>query len=156
MNVIAAMTRDRVIGRDGALPWDIPEVHQQFLNLVAGKTVILGRHAFELFGADLTRSTNLVVSGSLGSVEGAEVFPTLEQALARGFSLGQPMFGAGGGSIFEQTLPLADKLYISYIEDDSGPQPGDIHFPDFDENTWAVERRRQHQRFEFVVYKSQG
>ena len=63
------------------------------------------------------------------------------------------MFSAGGASIYAQTIPLADTMYLSYIK---GQYSGDAYFPEFSEQEWAVEKREDHPRFEFVVYRRKG
>ena len=68
-------------------------------------------------------------------------------------SFGTTVFSAGGASIYAQTIPLADTMYLSYIK---GRFTGDAYFPEFSEEEWAVERREDHPRFEFVVYRRTG
>ena len=152
MIVLAALSRDGVVGRDGGLPWEIPEERQQSLAFLEGKTVLLGRRGFELFGSQL-RNTHTLVLSTTGLKDGAlpantEVFADLDDALVRGIQLGKPLVCAGGASLFEQTVPLADKLYLSYV---GGEFEGDAHFPTLEPGDWHEERRRNHQRFEFVV-----
>ena len=65
-------------------------------------------------------------------------------------SFGSTVFSAGGASIYAQTIPLADTMYLSYIK---GRYTGDAYFPEFSDEEWAVERREDHPRFEFVVYQ---
>ena len=152
MIVLAALSRDGVVGRDGALPWEVPEERQQSLAFLEGKTVLLGRRGFELLGSQLRNAHTLVLSSTgLAGVEpppNTEVFADFDSALVRGIQLGKPMVCAGGASLFDQAVPLADKLYLSYVE---GDFEGDAHFPTFDPADWREERRRSHQRFEFVV-----
>ena len=63
--LISAMTRDRVIGRDRALPWSIPEEYEHFLSHVRGNTVLMGRTSYEIFGPDLQDTRMIVVSRAL-------------------------------------------------------------------------------------------
>jgi dihydrofolate reductase len=65
-------------------------------------------------------------------------------------TFGPTYFSAGGATIYAQTIPLADTMYLSYIK---GTFAGDTYFPPFDMNEWKVERREDHARFEFVVYR---
>ncbi len=71
--LISAMTRSRVIGKDRALPWNIPEEYEHFLGQVRGNTVIMGRTSYEIFGPDLPDSRLVVVSSSVKSLADAEV-----------------------------------------------------------------------------------
>ena len=150
MFLIAAMSTDRIIGRGGTRPWDVPEEFRQFLSFVEGQTVLLGRGGWELLGNDLNHSQNIVVSQTLSNVPGAEVVPSLEEGLALAWNRDTKIFCAGGARLFEQTLPLASKLYLSTIE---GHFEGDAVFPALEEGEWEVERERQHDRFRFQLMK---
>jgi len=148
--VIGAMSRDRVIGSGKGMPWDVPEEYAHFQRLVRGQTVVIGRRSYEIFGDSLTSAHTVVVSRSATRLEGAVVAPTVEDALREAAALGGTVFSAGGASVYAQTVPLADAMYLSYIE---GDYAGDAYFPEFDEREWAVERREAHPRWEFVVYR---
>lgn len=150
MIIISAMGRDRVIGSGAGMPWDVPEEYRQFLGFVDGQTVIMGRRSWEIFGADLTSAHNVVVSRSAKEVEGATVVDSIAVALetARGF--GKQVYSAGGASIYRQTVPLAERMYLSLIKGDFA---GDAYFPEFDETEWEVAERTDHPAFEFVIYE---
>jgi dihydrofolate reductase len=150
MIIIGAMTRDHVIGSGDGMPWDVPEEYAHFLRLVAGQTIVIGRRSYEIFGDGLTSEHNVVVSRSTGDVAGAVVVPSIDEALRVAEGFGRTVFSAGGASIYSQTVPLAEAMYLSYIE---GSYEGDAHFPDFDEHDWTVERREGHEGWEFVVYR---
>ena len=150
MIIVGAMTRNRVIGRGDGMPWDVPEEYEHFLRLVAGETIVIGRRSYEIFGASLTSAHTVVVSRSAGAIPGAIVAATIDDALREAAALGRTVFAAGGASVYEQTVPRAEAMYLSYIEGEYG---GDAYFPDFDEREWTVERREPHARFEFVVYR---
>ena len=150
MIIIGAMSRDRVIGKGDGMPWDVPDEYAHFQRLVAGQTIVIGRRSFEIFGESLTSAHTVVVSRSAGALDGALVVPTVEDALREAASFGRTVFSAGGASIYAQTLPLADAMYLSYIK---GEYAGDAYFPAFDAAAWDVERREDHPRWEFVVYR---
>jgi dihydrofolate reductase len=148
--IIGAMSMDRVIGRGDGMPWDVPEEYAQFLEFIRGQTVIIGRRSYEIFGDGLTSAHTLVVSRSTAHVPGAVAVPSVEEALRLAQSYGQTIFGSGGASIYAQTIPLADTMYLSYIK---GQFTGDAYFPPFSQEEWMVDRREDHPRFEFVVYR---
>jgi dihydrofolate reductase len=148
--VIGAMSAERVIGRGDGMPWDVPEEYAQFLRLTAGQTIVLGRRSYEIFGEGLTAEHVVVVSRTARRVPGATVAPSVEAALAAAAGFGRTVFSAGGASVYAATVPLADAMYLSYIK---GRFTGDAYFPEFDAREWAVERREDHPRFEFVVYR---
>lgn len=149
MILISAMTEDRVIGAGEGMPWDIPAEYQQFLDFVAGQTIIMGRRSFEIFGDDLTTEHTIVLSRS-DSVEGdVEVVENLDEALGRAKSYGKTIFCGGGASVYEQALPLAEAMYLSYIKQQ---YEGDAHFPEFDPSDWRIVEQRDHPWFRFVHY----
>ena len=150
MIVIAALGTDRVIGSGDGMPWSVPEEYAQFLNWIEGQTVLMGRRSWEIFGADLTSAHNIVISRSAKEIPGAEVARSVAAAISRGRELGKTVYCAGGAGIYEQALPHADTMYLSYIK---GTFRGDAFFPEFTESEWIVERREDHPRFEFVVHR---
>ena len=80
---------------------------------------------------------------------GIDVCKTIDEALEKARSYGKDIFIIGGSSIYKQTMPLADKMYISYVKKE---YDGDVFFPEFDENAWNVENREDYPEFELVVY----
>jgi dihydrofolate reductase len=149
MIIIGAMSSERVIGSGDGMPWDVPEEYAHFLRLIDGQTIIIGRRSYQIFGAGLTSAHTVVVSRS-ASLPGVSVVPSVDAALRVAGSFGTSVFSAGGASIYAQTLPHADTMFLSYIK---GRFTGDAYFPEFSEAQWVVERREDHPRFEFVVYK---
>jgi dihydrofolate reductase len=148
--IISALTRDRVIGAGPGMPWNIPEEYRHFLETVHGQTVLMGRRSWEIFGGDLTSAHNVVVSRSVRELPGATVASGIAAALqvARGF--GKAVFSAGGARIYEQTLPLATEMRLSWIE---GDFRGDAYFPEFDPDSWQVTGSTDHPGFELVTYR---
>ena len=150
MIIISAMTRRRVIGSGAGMPWSVPEEYRQFLAFIEGQTVIMGRRSYEIFGPDLSSAHNIVVSRSASEIAGALVCPSVEAAVEAAADFGATVFSAGGASIYRQTMPLAEALYLSYIK---GDYQGDVYFPEFDVRDWEVEKREEHPRFTFVIYR---
>lgn len=153
--LIAALgSGNHVIGRDGGLPWHIPDEYELFLDHVRDQTVIMGRHSWEIFGDDLTAAHNVVLTRSPEKVRNAAAAPdwptALERAESRARSSNPPrIFVAGGESVYRLALPYADAMYLSFVK---GRHEGDAFFPDFDLGEWTVEEVREHPAFEFVVY----
>ncbi len=151
MIIIGAMSTGHVIGSGNGMPWDVPEEYAQFLRLIDGQTVIIGRRSYEIFGAGLTSAHTLVVTRSAGGPVGSSVgVASVEDAVRMAETFNKTVFSAGGASIYAQTVPLADTMYLSYIK---GTFSGDAYFPAFGDLEWTVERREDHPRFEFVVYQ---
>jgi dihydrofolate reductase len=150
MIIISALSRDRLIGKGGGLPWHVPEEYNQFLRLIEGQTVIIGRRSYPIYGKTLTSAHNVVVSRSVAELPNAVVVPGIREAIDVAESYGKAVFSAGGSTIYQQTIPLADAMYLSYMK---GDFEGDAYFPEFDESLWMVEKREDHPEFEFVVYR---
>jgi len=148
--LIAALSYDRVIGAGDGMPWRVPDEYRQYLSFIEGQTVIMGRRTFEIFGGDLTSAHTLIVSRTAEKRPGVVVCGSVEGALARARKIGRTIFVAGGGSIYRQTLSLADALYLSYIK---GTFSGDTFFPEFDLSAWEEVKREDHPAFEFVAYR---
>jgi dihydrofolate reductase len=148
--LISAMTRRRVIGKDGALPWNVPEEYHHFLDTVRGHPIIMGRTSYETFGRDLEDSRMIVVSSTLDRLPGADVCPGIEPAIERAGSYGERVFSGGGASIYRQTLPLARAMHLSFVHEDPD---GDAFFPEWNDEEWRVTTREDRGRYEFRIYE---
>lgn len=130
ISIIAAMTDDRVIGRDNKLPWHISEDMARFKNTTMGHPVIMGRKTFESMESEpLEGRTNIVLSRKPDyKPEGVLVAKDLKEAikLAEVQKGGQEIFVIGGAGVFKEALLIADKLYLTMVH---MPFPGDVYFP---------------------------
>jgi len=126
ISIIAAIGRNSVIGRDGVLPWHLPADLRRFRELTTGHAVIMGRKTYESIGRPLPDRVNIVITRQPGY--GAEgVLSAGSLAMALEMSRGEDeVFIAGGGEIYTQTLPLADRLYLTVLDADVN---GDTLFP---------------------------
>ena len=146
--LIAALAENRVIGRDNQLPWHLPADLKHFKAHTLGKPVIMGRKTWDSLGRPLPGRLNLVVTHQADlQLEGAEVFTSLEAALARADHWAREQGVAelmliGGAQLYEQALPLARRLYLTRVA--LQPQ-GDAWFPPFDEAVWQCREREEHQ-----------
>jgi dihydrofolate reductase len=138
--MIAAVASNGVIGNDNTIPWRLPSDFAHFKRMTMGKPLIMGRKTFESIGKPLPGRTNIVVSGTAGyQPDGVLVLADLEAALARAQTIAahdnaaEVMVG-GGGAIYAEAMPLADRLYISHVE--LAPA-GDAYFPAIDPEEWA-------------------
>jgi len=145
--LIAALAANRVIGLDNRMPWHLPADLKHFKALTLGKPIIMGRKTWDSLGRPLPGRLNLVVSRQAGlQLEGAEVFADLATALARadqwaGEQGVDELMLIGGGQLYAQALPLAERLYLTRI--DAEPA-GDAFFPAFDEERWQRTERQAH------------
>lgn len=150
MIIIAAMTYDRVIGKEGKLPWRIPEDLKKFKQLTTGNTVVMGRRTFESIGKPLSKRNNIVVSTSMQEREGLTVCKNLEDAIEEADRFKCKVFMIGGASIYEQALPLVSEMYLSYVKEF---YEGDRYFPEFDRNDWYLADVEDHEEFLWIYYR---
>ena len=147
------MTKDRVIGKDGTLPWHLSEDLKLFKAHTTGNIVIMGRKTFDSIGRPLPNRRNIVVSKSIREAEkvpGVEYFPDLDHALAAAQEGEGRIFIIGGASIYHQMIEKADRLYISLVE---GDFEGDTYFPEIKDDVWKVVKTEPHTGFALKVYE---
>lgn len=146
--LIAAVGSNGVIGRDNDLPWRIREDLQHFKALTLGNTLVMGRKTYDSIGRPLPgRRTVVVTRQPDWSVEGVEVAHSLDDALK--LADGNDLYVAGGGEIYRQALPHADRLELTEV--DQAPD-GDVTFPAFDRSQWQETARTPGDGFAFVTY----
>jgi len=150
IHLIVAMTRRRVIGRNGSLPWILPEDLQLFRSLTMGQALIGGRHTYESIGHPLDGRLNLVVSSSSMSVAGIPSCCNLEEALSQAKLSGRDIYCIGGATLYRQMLPLADWLHISWVDDDAA---GEVLFPEFDLADWHETGCSDYPGFRHCTYR---
>lgn len=142
--IVAAMSEDGVIGRQGKLPWHLPEELRHFRELTLHHTVVMGRQTFFSIGRPLPQRRNIVVSQRLSSVDGVDVCPNLSEALALARGFARTIFVIGGASLYSQALPIADAMVLSRIPGEWG---GDVYFPPFDRDAWTVQKEEVYPAF---------
>ena len=156
--IVAAVARNRAIGKDNQLLWSLPEDMAHFKALTAGRTVVMGRKTWESLPPrfrPLPGRRNIVVSRRAGyAAPGAELAGSLENALELA-STADMVFVIGGEQIYRQAMARADRLELTEV--DVAPA-ADAWFPDVTEADWqAAERREQTgadgTRFAFVTYR---
>jgi dihydrofolate reductase len=139
--MIAAMADNRVIGLDNTMPWHLPADLKHFKAMTLGKPIIMGRKTWDSLGRPLPGRLNIVVSRQTDlALEGAEVFPSLDAAVARAeaWALEQgvdELMLIGGAQLYAQGLEQADRLYLTRVA--LSPE-GDAWFPAFDASQWKL------------------
>jgi dihydrofolate reductase len=128
VSIIVSMSRNNVIGKDGNLPWNIPEDLKWFKRKTTGHSIIMGRKTFESIGRVLPSRKNIIISRrSNFEVQGADIFYSIEDALNELRDRGEDeVFIIGGAQIFEVSLPYTDRIYLTLIH---GEFDGDTFFP---------------------------
>lgn len=136
LSLIAAMTRDHVIGLDGDMPWHLPADLAHFKRLTSGKPVIMGRKTFDSIGRPLPKRRNIVITrNDRWQHEGVEVAHSLETAIALTREEDETMI-IGGATLYNAALASAERLYITWID---ANVVGDTHFPKWAETEFAVQ-----------------
>lgn len=142
ISFVVAMDRNRLIGRDNGLPWHLPADLKHFKAVTMGKPVVMGRKTFESIGRPLPGRRNIVISRNPAyAAQGCEVFTGLDDALAALAGV-EEIAIIGGMGIFTLALPLADKMYLTVIDE---AFEGDAWFPPYNENDWRCTASETHR-----------
>ncbi len=154
ISIIVAVSEDLGIGRNNDLLWHIPEDLKRFKNLTYGNTVVMGRRTWEsLPRKPLPGRKNIVITDIPDErFQGAEMAYSVDDALAK-CERDKEIFIMGGGSVYRQFMPLADRLYITHVHKKA---PADIYFPEIDRRTWKVVEKEEFKSGEvpytYVIY----
>lgn len=147
ISMIAAMSKNRVIGKENSLPWHLPNDLRFFKESTTGKPIVMGRKTFESIGRPLPGRKNIVVtSDPEWHKEGVETVRNLTTALqiasrhAEDTDVSEVMV-IGGAQIYKQVLPLSDRLYLTLVDTEI---EGDAFFPEFPKNEWNLVSEEPH------------
>ena len=160
IGIVAALDRQRAIGRGNALPWHLPDDLKRFKSLTLGKPVLMGRKTAASLGRALPGRRNLVLTRSgAAPYEGMEAVASLGVALE---AVGdQELMVIGGGELYALALPLATRMHLTHV--DTAVEDADAFFPEFDASRWRVASHESHAAdakhafaFEFVDYERVG
>jgi len=136
--LVAAMTQNRVIGRDGGMPWHLPADLAHFKRVTVDHPVVMGRKTFESIGFALPKRRNIVVTRQSGaSFKGAETASSLEDALAKLDGEATVMI-IGGGQLYREALPKAMAMELTFIDTEV---EGDTTFPEWSADEWQEDSR---------------
>ena len=133
ISIIVAHAANRVIGFDGNLPWRISDDLKRFRAITMGHTVIMGRKTYESIGHALPGRQNIVMTRKkkYAAKKNIELAGSLNTAIKK--SVRSDVFIIGGGEIYKQALPIADRLFITLIDDEF---KGDAYFPEISDGNW--------------------
>ena len=149
LRAIAAMSQNRVIGKDGKIPWHIPDDFKWFKKTTAAQAVLMGRKTYQSLGRPLPNRRNLVVTRSSNPGPGIELIPNLDTFDPNNYPC--DVWVIGGAEIYRQLLPRCEDLYLSLI-----PQviEGDTYFPNFEDKFELVGTVLHHPDFEVKHYRN--
>ena len=152
ISLIAAMANNRVIGKNNQMPWHLPADLGHFKAVTLGKPVIMGRKTYESIGRPLPGRRNIVISrNSDYKVEGCDTAISLEEAMELVNEVEELMI-IGGGHLYSQAIPLADRLYLTFIDLNVD---GDTLFPEFEHLNLTEVKREKHLKDEKNPYDYQ-
>lgn len=160
ISIICAIARDRAIGKNNRLLWNIPEDLQHFRTITAGHPVIMGENTFYSIGRPLPQRVNIVLTKKTDlTLPGCVVCHSMEEAIekarqteqepARNASdAGGEIFIIGGGQVYQQAISFADKLYLTIVE---GEYDADTYFPDYSDFKKVIsEEARDNGKYKFT------
>ncbi|WP_411966706.1 dihydrofolate reductase [Haloferax sp. YSSS75] len=157
--LVAAVADNRVIGRDGDMPWHLPEDLQHFKQTTMGHPVVMGRKTYESIARQLDgplpgRHSVVLTSRDLDLPEGAETAASIAEAVdasvAAAAEMGvETVYVVGGATVYEQFLDRASRMVLTELDD---AHEGDTRFPDWDPDEWVETDRDDRDGFSFVVY----
>jgi dihydrofolate reductase len=149
LQAIAAMSLNRVIGRDGRIPWHLPEDFKWFKTLTTGQVIVMGRKTFESIGRPLPNRTTIVLSRAGFEYPGVRTLPGLEQLDLDHES--RKVFICGGAQVYAQALPLCSDLYLTVVK---RTVEGDAFFPPFERWFELADRIADNLDFEILHYRN--
>lgn len=152
ISMIAAVGRNLELGKGNDLIWHFKEDMKFFKETTTGSSVIMGRKTFESLPKALPNRKNIVITNNSDYVaDGGYVVNSIEKALELA---GDNAFIIGGGNIYSQFLPLADKIYLTEIEDECAD--ADTYFPQFDKNDYTADFIAEYEvndiKFKHICY----
>ena len=149
ISIIVAVAENGAIGKDNQLLWRLSDDLKQFKALTSGHAVIMGRKTFESIGKPLPNRTNIVITrqGKVSDDESVLTANSIKKAIevAKEIKGGDEIFIIGGGNIYEQSLSLTDKIYLTEVK---VTIDGDTFFPELNANEWKEISRKSYQKNE--------
>jgi dihydrofolate reductase len=157
ISLIAALDRNRAIGRAGAMPWHLPDDLKRFKALTLGKPVLMGRKTALAIGRALPGRPNLVLTRAAAAPFGGQVVVhSADEAIAH--AEGSELCVIGGGEVYALVMPFATRMHLTEI--DTATPDADTFFPAFDPGDWREVARMHHSAdakhalaFDFVDYQ---
>ena len=151
ISLIVAFANNQVIGNKGCIPWKIKGEQKRFKELTTGNVVIMGRRSYEEIGRPLPNRTTIVVSSTKNfDTENCFTAKSLEKAIE--LAGDKNIYISGGARLYEEALPLVEKMYITEIDCDI---EGDTYFPEFDKNIFEKEINERFEGeipYKYVTY----
>lgn len=147
ISCIVAVANNNVIGKDNQIPWYLPNDLKYFKKVTLNHHILMGRNCFESIGRALPKRTNVIITRNMYyTVSNCLITHSIGEALSLAEENGEEeAFIIGGGKIYEQTIDLWDKLYITKVDLDV---EGDVYFPELDFSNWKMTSKEDHKKDE--------
>ena len=143
ISFIAAMGKNRVIGKDNSLPWKLPADMKHFHDLTVGKPIIMGRKTFESIGKPLPNRTNIIITRDQNyKAENCIVVHSIDEAL-KASEGNEEVMVIGGAQIYKEFLAKANRMYLTFIDAEID---GDTYFPAYKIEEWKEISYEEHER----------
>lgn len=147
--IIVAMAQNRVIGKNGTIPWHIPEDLKHFKAMTLNHAVIMGRKTWDSIARPLPKRTNIIVSRkNISTPKDSKTVPSLNLAIQYAAARHNKIFIIGGGEIYIEALPLADTIHITLL---NRSVSGTVFFPNLPQNRFILQNEEQYQWAEPVT-----
>lgn len=144
ISIIAAIGKNRELGKNNELIWRIPADLKRVKELTTGHPIIMGRKTFDSIGHPLPNRTNIVITNSIAHIDGCLVFDSLTKGIEGAKNINsEEIFIFGGARIYSEALPFTDRLYLTVI--DAEDTDADVFFPDYTVFTKEVAREDHHE-----------
>jgi len=150
--IIAAVSKNNVIGKDNKIPWHIKEDFLHFKELTTGHPIIMGKNTYlSLPKRPLPNRENIILNFKEDKYnpEGAVIKHSLKEAIDYAHSINDIIYIIGGASVYKQSIDLATKLEITKIDKE---YQGDTFFPEINLNIWKVIKEEKHDGYSFLTY----
>lgn len=154
ISIIAAIGKNRELGRGNDLIWHIKEDLKNFKNLTMGKYIVMGKNTYESLPKHLEGRKYIVLSSSLSNIENGLLFNDFSKLLDFIKNVDEEVMIIGGSSIYKLFLPFADKLYLTEIDSE---EAADVYFPEFNKEDYECNVVSTNEvdglKYSFVIYE---
>jgi dihydrofolate reductase len=145
ISIIAAVGKNNELGKGNTLLWHLPADLKHFREITSAHAVVMGRKTFESLGKPLPNRRNIIITRDANyKKEGVEIVNSLSAALDLFPDQNEEVFIIGGGELYKQTLPIADKLYITHV--DASAPDADTFFPEIIPIMFLETSKEEHQK----------
>ena len=154
ITLIAAIGKNRELGKDNKLIWYIPDDLKFFRKTTTDHTVVMGYNTYKSIGKALPNRKNIVITTKDIEIDGAVVYHNIDDMLKKEMT-NDEVFIIGGASLYKHFYPIASKMYLTEIDDED--KEADVYFPEFDEGDWdreiLFENKDNEVKYKHVLYK---